>query len=120
MDRQKAKTERRDRRRMGIRKRVIGTPDRPRLSVYRSLRHIYAQVIDDLAGRTIASASTRDASLALQKTGDVGAAKAVGKKLAETALAAGVKEVTFDRAGFRFHGRLKAMADAAREAGLKF
>lgn len=120
MDRQKAKTERRDRRRMGIRKRVIGTPERPRLSVYRSLRHLYAQVIDDLAGRTIASASTRDGSLSLQKTGDVSAAKAVGKKLAEQARAAGVQQVAFDRSGFRYHGRLKAMADAAREAGLKF
>lgn len=120
MDRQVAKAVRRNRRRRGIRKRVIGAPDRPRLSVYRSLRHIYVQVIDDLAGRTIASASTRDSSLGLQKTGDAAAASAVGKAIAEKAKAAGVDQVVLDRGGFKFHGRIKALADAAREGGLKF
>ena len=90
------------------------------MTVYRSLNHIYVQVIDDLAGRTIASASTRDKQYAGATAGNVGAAAEVGKMIAARADAAGVRNVCFDRNGFRFHGRLKALADAAREAGLKF
>jgi large subunit ribosomal protein L18 len=120
MDTQKHKQIRRSRRRTGIRKRVIGTPERPRLCVYRSLNHIYAQVVDDLAGRTLAAASTRDKAVSLQKTGNAGAAEAVGKLIAERAKAAGLESVAFDRGGFRYHGRVKALADAARNAGLKF
>ena len=120
MDKQSLKARRQSRRKTGIRKRVIGTPDRPRLAVYRSLTHMYAQVIDDLAGRTLASASTRDKGVKLSSTGNSEAAKAVGQALAERAKAAGVDAVVFDRGGFRYHGRVKALADAAREAGLKF
>jgi len=111
---------RRDRRRRGLRKRVIGTPDRPRLSVRRSLNHVYTQVIDDLAGQTLVSASTRDPSLNLTRTGDVEAANAVGKTLAERAKAAGVQRVVFDRGGYKYHGRVQAFAEGAREGGLKF
>ena len=120
MDKQSLKARRLSRRKTGIRKRVIGTPDRPRLAVYRSLTHMYAQVIDDLAGRTLASASTRDKGVKLSSTGNAEAAKAVGQALAERAKQAGVEAVVFDRGGFRYHGRVKALADAAREAGLKF
>ncbi len=121
MDKQKHKVARRTRRRIGIRKRVIGTAERPRLSVYRSLNHIYAQVIDDISGRTIASASTRDKEVAVKDaTGNASAAAIVGKKLAERAKAAGVAKVAFDRGGFKYHGRVKALGDAAREAGLEF
>jgi len=94
---------------------------RPRLSVFRSLKHIYAQVIDDLSGRTLASASSRDAEVPGSKAGgNVNAAKAIGKALAERATKAGVSAVVFDRNGYRYHGRIKALADAAREGGLKF
>lgn len=121
MDKCKHKQARRTRRRIGTRKRVIGTPERPRLAVYRSLNHIYAQVIDDLAGKTVASASTRDKGVSVSGgTGNADAAKAVGKALAERAKAAGVSSVVFDRGGFRYHGRVKALADAAREEGLQF
>ncbi len=112
------KQVRRQRRKLRIRKRVLGTAECPRLSVYRSLKHVYAQVIDDLAGKTLASASTR--SLHLKQGGNAAAAKEVGQAIAEKAKAAGVASVVFDRNGFRYHGRLKALADAAREAGLKF
>lgn len=96
--------------------------DRPRLSVFRSGRHIYAQVIDDRAGRTLAAASTLDKDLRtkLKKGSDRDAAGEVGKLVAARAVAAGVKEVIFDRGGYRFHGRVKALADSAREAGLSF
>lgn len=120
MDRQKQKQVRRSRRRTGIRKRVIGTPERPRLSIYRSLNHVYAQIVDDLAGRTLASASTRDKGFGAGSTGNVEAAGAVGTAIAERAQAAGVKAVAFDRGGFRYHGRVKALADAARKGGLEF
>lgn len=120
MDKQVQKSRRITRRRIGIRKRVIGTPERPRLAVYRSLSHIYAQVIDDLAGKTLASASTRDKGVKLSSTGNADAAKAVGQALAERAKGAGVTKVVFDRGGFRYHGRVKALADAAREGGLEF
>ncbi|RMH13899.1 MAG: 50S ribosomal protein L18 [Planctomycetota bacterium] len=119
MDRQKQKVVRRSRRRTGIRKRVIGTPERPRLSVYRSLNHIYVQVIDDLSGRTLCSASSRDKE-SNGKGGNVAAARAVGARIAERAKAAGISSVAFDRGGFRYHGRIKALADAAREGGLQF
>lgn len=121
MNREKKKDIRRSRRRTGIRKRVIGTADRPRLSVYRSLNHMYVQIINDLTGTTLASASTRDKDLGLDDaSGNAKAASAVGTKIAEKAKAAGVESVVFDRGGFRFHGRVKALADSAREGGLKF
>ena len=107
----------RARRHRRVRVRVDGTAERPRLSVYRSLHHVYAQVIDDGAGRTLAAASTVDL-----KTGknDLTAAQAVGRAIAGRAKEAGVKTVVFDRGGFLYHGRIKALADAAREAGLEF
>jgi large subunit ribosomal protein L18 len=112
-----ARREQRTRRR--IRLNAVG---RPRLSVFRSSKHIYAQVIDDAKGSTVAAASSRDAELAesLKKGTDIAAAKAVGALVAKRALAAGVKQVVFDRGGFIFHGRVKALADAAREGGLSF
>lgn len=111
------KQVRRDRRKRGIRKDIFGTPERPRLTVYRSLTHIYAQIIDDLAGRTLVSAS----SVQIKAVGgNKSAAVEVGKQLAQKAVAAGIKEVSFDRNAFKFHGRIKALADAAREGGLKF
>ena len=109
---------RRQRRKRGIRRRIFGSPQRPRLTVYRSLKHIYAQVVDDLDGRTLASADTRQ--MKLPGGGNCAAAAAVGTVLAEKAKAVGVGQVALDRNGFRYHGRLKALADAAREGGLKF
>lgn len=101
-----------------IRKKVRGTSDRPRLAVYRSLNHIYAQVIDDDNGKTIAAASTTEKGLGLATGGNVEAARKVGSTIAERALAAGVSEVVFDRGGYVYHGRVKALIDATREAGL--
>ena len=109
---------RRQRRKTGIRKRIIGTPERPRLTVYRSLHHIYAQIIDDVSGKTLAAASTVQESVAAG--GNKAAATAVGKALAERAKAAGITKVCVDRNGFKFHGRIKALADAARAGGLQF
>ena len=105
-----------------VRKTVRGTESRPRLSVYRSLHHIYAQVISDASGRTLASASTQGQAVgeALKSKSSVNAAKAVGKAIAEKCLANGIQSVIFDRNGFLYHGKVKALADAAREAGLKF
>ena len=105
-----------------VRTRVSGTPERPRLSVYRSVDHIYTQVIDDHSGRTLASASSVDTETkkALKGGGNIASAKAVGKIIAERAKAAGVSKVVFDRGGYKYHGRVKALADAAREAGLQF
>lgn len=120
MDKQKQKSGRRTHRRIGIRKRVIGTPGRPRLSVFRSLNHMYAQIIDDLDGTTLVSASTREAGLKLDSTGNIAGAAAVGTRIAEKAKAAGVSKVVFDRGGFRYHGRIKALAEAARKGGLDF
>ncbi len=120
MDKQRVKAKRRVRRRIGIRKRAIGTPEKPRLCVYRSLNHIYAQVVDDMAGVTLAAASTRDKDAAGDGTGNAAAAAGVGARLAERAKAKGVEAVVFDRGGFKYHGRVKALADAAREGGLKF
>ncbi|MFN8482822.1 MAG: 50S ribosomal protein L18 [Anaerolineae bacterium] len=112
----------RDRRHQRVRKRVSGTSERPRLSVYRSLVHIYAQVIDDSEGRTLVSASTLDASLKakLAEMTKTEEAQAVGQLVAQRALDAGIKQVVFDRGGYVYHGRVKAVADAAREAGLQF
>jgi large subunit ribosomal protein L18 len=120
MDKAKHKVARRSRRHIGIRKKVDGTPSRPRVSVYKSLNHIYAQVIDDLAGKTLCSASSLEKELKLAKTGNSAAAAAVGALLGQRAKAAGVKAVAFDRSGFKYHGRLKALADAARKEGLAF
>ena len=99
-----------------IREKLSGTAERPRLNVYRSLNHIYAQLIDDQKGETLASAST----LKLKTGGNVAAAKDIGKAIAEKAKEKGIKKVVFDRGGFLYHGRVKALADAAREAGLEF
>ena len=110
----------RERRKLRIRKKVNGTPERPRMSVFRSARHIYAQVIDDRAAETLVVASTNEKDDKLAKTWNVDAAKAVGKRIAERALAKGVKQVVFDRGGYIYHGRVKALADAAREGGLEF
>jgi large subunit ribosomal protein L18 len=105
-----------------VRQRVVGTTGRPRLCVYRSLGHIYAQVIDDHSGRTLVSASSldKDTRAALKGGGNVAAAKIVGKAVAERSLAAGIQQVVFDRGGYMFHGRVEALATGAREAGLKF
>ncbi len=101
-----------------IRRKVQGTGARPRLAIYRSLNHIYAQIIDDESGRTIASASTTEKDLRGGTGGNVEAAERVGRAIAERANAAGITSVVFDRGGYRYHGRVKALADAAREAGL--
>ena len=108
------------RRKRRIRKTVSGSTDRPRLSVYRSARHIYAQVIAPAGDRVVASASTLDKDLRGGKTGNIAAAAAVGKLLAERAREAGIESVAFDRGGYKYHGRVKALADAARESGLNF
>jgi large subunit ribosomal protein L18 len=109
-------------RHLRIRKKVKGTPQKPRLAVFKSERHIYAQIIDDTKGHTLVSASTLDKELRqrLSKTYNVEAAKEVGRLIAQRALSLGIKTVVFDRGGFKYHGRIKALADAAREAGLKF
>ena len=103
-----------------VRKDVFGTPEMPRLCVYRSSKNIYAQIIDDVNGKTLASASSLDKELGLSYGGNKEAAKAVGEKLAKVATAAGIKTVCFDRGGYLYHGRVKELADGAREAGLKF
>lgn len=112
----------RQRRKVSIRKRVHGTPERPRLTVFRSANHIYAQVVDDEAGCTLAAASTLGPAFAGYEghRGNVDAARIVGRLIAEAALSASVNQVVFDRNGYLFHGRVKALADAAREAGLQF
>jgi large subunit ribosomal protein L18 len=101
-----------------IRRKVTGTGERPRLAIYRSLNHIYAQIIDDASGRTIASASTTEKDLRGGTGGNIEAAQRVGRAIAERASAQGITSVVFDRGGYRYHGRVKALADAAREAGL--
>src|SRR5262245_30978335 len=101
-----------------IRRKVRGTTERPRLAVYRSLNHIYAQLIDDEKAQTIASASTTEKTLGVKTGGNIEAAKKVGQAIAERALAAGVSTVVFDRGGYLYHGRVKALTDAARAAGL--
>jgi large subunit ribosomal protein L18 len=101
-----------------IRRKVSGTTERPRLAVYRSLNHIYAQVIDDVQSRTIVAASTTEKSLGAKTGGNIEAAKLIGQTIAERAIAAGVERVVFDRGGYLYHGRVKALTDAARAAGL--
>lgn len=112
----------RQRRHQRVRRKVSGTTERPRLAVYRSEHHIYAQVIDDSKGHTLAAASTLDSGLRAELAygGNVNAAKAVGSLVAQRALESGVKQVVFDRGGFAYHGRVAALADAARESGLEF
>ena len=116
------KREKIERRHRRVRQRVFGTPARPRLNVYRSQGHIYAQIIDDTKGHTLAAASTLDAAVrkALKSYGNVEAAKAVGKLLADRAKVAKVGTVVFDRGGRLYHGRIKALAEASRENGLQF
>jgi large subunit ribosomal protein L18 len=121
----KTKEDRRDRIKYRIRRRVRGSVERPRLTVFRSVAHMYVQVFDDATGKTIASASTVETAVkgALPKKatgGNVEGAKAIGKTIAERLIGQGVKRVVFDRNGFLYHGRVKAVADAAREAGLEF
>ncbi len=122
MDVNKLTIRRRLRRRHRIRKRVLGTRERPRLSVFRSHKNIYAQLIDDMAGTTICHASTRDKKLrdSLGYGGNRAAAGKIGGELAAQAKEQGIERVVFDRNGYKFHGRVKALADAARQAGLKF
>ena len=111
-------------RHLRVRKRLSGTPERPRMNIFRSLNHIYVQVTDDVNGVTLASASTIDSALRdsddLKGKSKVEQAKMVGKLVAERVLEAGIKEVVFDRGGYRYHGRVQALAEASREAGLKF
>jgi large subunit ribosomal protein L18 len=118
-DQAKARREGRLRRHRRVRKKVVGTPARPRLAVFRSNKHISVQVIDDLNGRTLAAASSVEASLR-DGSGNVDSAKKVGSLLAERAKAAGVTSVVFDRGGYLYHGRVAALADAARDGGLEF
>jgi len=103
-----------------LRKRLKGSTERPRLAVFRSLKHIYAQVIDDRLGRTLVAASSAEKNAPVGSGGNLSGAKAVGKLVAERATANGIKAVVFDRGGYLFHGRIKALAEAARQAGLEF
>ena len=119
---QKVVQTRRLRRQRRVRNRMFGTPDRPRLAVFRSSKHIYAQLIDDINGTTLAAASSTGAEVreSLPYGGNVKAAVVVGKRLAEAAKSKGIAKATFDRGHYRYHGRVKALADAARESGLQF
>jgi large subunit ribosomal protein L18 len=119
MDHQKQKRARQQRRRFHVRKNIVGTPERPRLTVFRSSKHIYAQLIDDLAGVTLVAASSATKKSA-PYGGNVKAATAVGKALAEVAKEKGITKAAFDRGHYRYHGRVKALADGAREGGLQF
>ena len=116
----KAKNDRRRKRQQRARRRLTGTTQRPRLCVFRSLKQIYAQVIDDQNGRTLAAAGSHDKALGLATGGNLAAAQAVGRAIAGKAQQQGVAAVVFDRGGYLYHGRVKALAEAAREAGLKF
>jgi len=122
MDKNRLKAAQLRRRRLRVRKKVTGTAQRPRLRVFRSDKHISAQVIDDMAGRTLAAASSTSKELRgeLRNGGNIAAAVLVGKAIAQRALAAGVTKVAFDRGGRQYHGRVKALAEAARKAGLEF
>lgn len=122
MDHQKSKQRRQLRRRHHVRRNIVGTSERPRMSVFRSSKHIYAQLIDDLNGVTLASVSSlaKDVQAGSAYGGNIKAAVVVGKKLAETAKAKGINKAAFDRGHYRYHGRVKALADAAREGGLQF
>ena len=112
----------RKRRHLRIRNKVAGTVEMPRLTVFRSNKHMYAQIIDDVAGHTLCASSTQEKDLAakLNNTSDVEAAKIVGETIGKKALALGINKVVFDRAGYKYHGKVEALADAAREAGLQF
>ncbi len=123
MNRLELKKVRRQRRKLRIRKKIFGTAERPRLSVYRSLKHIYAQIIDDEKGHTLLACSTLDAEVRSKITNEMSKteqAKVVGIVLGERALKSGIQSVAFDRNGFLYHGRVRALAEGAREAGLKF
>jgi large subunit ribosomal protein L18 len=122
MEVNKLKAKRKKRRHLRIRKKVIGTSEQPRLSVFRSIHHMYGQIIDDEVGQTLVACSTQDPTVrsGLANSGNRDAAAAVGRKLATKAMAAGISKVTFDRAGYRYHGRVKSLAEAARKEGLKF
>jgi large subunit ribosomal protein L18 len=113
------KSEHRVRRHRRVRKKVLGTAERPRLAVFRSNKHIYAQAIDDMTGRTVASASTMESAQRSGATATVDAATQIGKLIAERVQAAGITTVVFDRGGFKYHGRVAAVADGARAAGLQ-
>jgi large subunit ribosomal protein L18 len=115
-----SKQDRRERLRFRIRKTVAGTESRPRLAVFRSNKEIYAQIIDDVSGKTITAASSRDKDIDASKVNKVEAAKMVGKAIAEKAVKAGVETIAFDRGGYLYHGRVKSLAEGAREGGLKF
>jgi large subunit ribosomal protein L18 len=115
-----SKLQRRTRIKRRIRKVVQGTAERPRMSVFRSNKEIYAQLVDDLSGKTLLSVSSRDKEIAGLKGPKIEVSQAVGKKVAEKAKAAGIEKVSFDRNGYLYHGRVKALADGAREGGLKF
>jgi large subunit ribosomal protein L18 len=121
----KTRQDRRYRIKFRLRKRISGDPERPRLTVYRSLSHIYVQVVDDMSGRTVASAATTEPDLKTGLSGktsggNIAGAKFVGKTIAERLIEKGIKKVVFDRNGYLYHGRIRAVADAAREAGLEF
>jgi large subunit ribosomal protein L18 len=118
----KERRDSRKKRQVRVRRKVKGSPERPRLCVFRSAKHIYAQIIEDTSGTTLASSSTvvKELGASLKSSGNVDAAKQVGKMIAEQALAKNITQVVFDRNGFLYHGRIKALADAAREAGLSF
>lgn len=118
----KSRNENRKARHSRVRKKIVGTTEKPRLNVFRSNNNIYAQIIDDVAGHTLIAASTLDASIkeAVSSTGNKEAAKLVGAKVAKLALEKGIENVVFDRGGYLYHGRVKELADSAREAGLKF
>ena len=116
----KSKEGRRRRRHLRVRKKVQGTPERPRLVVFRSSKHIYAQVVDDTRGVTLVGASDRSEGIAVEGAGKVAKSTALGKLVAERAKAQGITRVVFDRGGFQYHGRVKAVADGARNGGLEF
>ena len=120
MNKQKANTKRTDRRKKRVRKKVLGTAEKPRLAVFRSLRHIYAQIIDDDCGATLVSASTRAEKIdeKINHFGNCQAAAAVGQTVARKALELGIRKVCFDRRAYKYHGRVKALAQSARDAGL--
>ena len=122
MDQNKHKTKKHERRKRHVRKRVYGVSERPRLTVFRSVRHLYAQIVDDDAGRTLVAAGSRDKELAGKVAGKGNASEAgeVGAVLAKKATDMGIRQVVFDRNGYRFHGRVKALAEAVREGGVSF
>jgi len=122
MDHQKEKHRRQLRRRRHVRSKIVGSAERPRLTVFRSSKHIYAQLVDDLQGVTLAAASSlgKEAQTSMPYGGNVKAAKIIGKIIADKAKAKGIVKVAFDRGHYRYHGRIKALADAAREGGLQF